>query len=301
MKSGRCLLSYRLPWAVFFRPFCRLISSGERALTPALPLLYFSTNSIQSATLCALRISADTGSSFGARGTLSKRRPASFGRRSPFFAFTALLDQTRFSHASLPPRERGTMWSRLPSSGFSNSPVYWQRLPSRSRIVFAHSFGRFFGTFAKFTATMTVGTRIGPRTVCTALSCSRTGSVIHSSHVTGRSASARAPWPNSISSAVATLVAIMQNASCGVRMLIACQLRFSTSTIVLFSMSDIKIVAAVCDCRCFRHSRSAATRRCLFFVVFVSHLSTINSQCLQNWLPRLVLLQVLRCQRPAHS
>src|SRR5438552_17115368 len=43
----------------------------------------------------------------------------------------------------------------------------------------------------------------------------------------------------SISSAVATLVAIMQNASCGVRTLIACQLRLSTSTIVLFSMSDI--------------------------------------------------------------
>ena len=39
---------------------------------------------------------------------------------------------------------------------------------------------------------------------------------------------------------MATFVAIWQNASCGVRMLIACQLRFSTSTIVLFSMSDIK-------------------------------------------------------------
>ena len=37
--------------------------------------------------------------------------------------------------------------------------------------------------------------------------------------------------------AVATFVAIWQNASCGVRMLIACQLRLSTSTIVLFSMS----------------------------------------------------------------
>ena len=34
--------------------------------------------------------------------------------------------------------------------------------------------------------TMTVGTRICPRTVCTALSCGRTGSVIHSSHETGR-------------------------------------------------------------------------------------------------------------------
>src|SRR5579884_253309 len=38
---------------------------------------------------------------------------------------------------------------------------------------------------------------------------------------------------------VATLEAIMQKASCGVRILIACQLRFSTSTIDLFNMSFI--------------------------------------------------------------
>src|ERR1043166_6784029 len=180
-------------------------------------------------------MSAVTGSSFGARGTVSSFRPASCGRRLPFFAFTFLSDQTRFPHSSLPPRERGRTWSRLPSSGRSNLPVYWQRLPSRSRMVFAQSFGRFFGTLAKFNATITVGTRIAPRTVCAALSPSRMGSVIHSSQVTGRM------WFSpSISSAVATFVAIWQNASCGVRMLIACQLRFSTSTIVLFKRSFIK-------------------------------------------------------------
>ena len=43
-----------------------------------------------------------------------------------------------------------------------------------------------------------------------------------------------------MSSAVATFVAIWQNASAGVRMLIACQLRLSTSTMVLFNMSLIK-------------------------------------------------------------
>src|SRR5205809_4084646 len=117
------------------------------------PILGFSlfhscTNSFHSATLCALRMSADTGSSFGARGTLSSFNPASSGRRLPFFVFTVLLDHTRFSHASLPPRERGTTWSRLPSSGFSTLPVYWQRLSSRSRIAFPQSFGRFFGTLA---------------------------------------------------------------------------------------------------------------------------------------------------------
>src|SRR5881397_2252137 len=95
------------------------------------------------------------------------------------------FDHTRFSHVSAPPRERGRTWSRLPSSGFSNLPAYWEGLPSRSRIVFAQSCGRFFGTFAKLTVTMTVGTRIARRTACVALSCGRTGNVIHSSHVDG--------------------------------------------------------------------------------------------------------------------
>src|SRR5215510_13985515 len=104
-------------------------------------------------------MSADTGSSFGARGNESSFRPASCGKRSAFCWFTSLADQTRFSQASLPPRERGTTWSRLPSSGRSTRPVYWQRLPSRSRMLRAFSFGRFLGTRAKFTATMTVGTR----------------------------------------------------------------------------------------------------------------------------------------------
>ena len=40
---------------------------------------------------------------------------------------------------------------------------------------------------------------------------------------------------------MATFVAIMQNASCGVRTWMACQLRFSTNTIVLFKMSDINL------------------------------------------------------------
>src|SRR5439155_22245572 len=154
-------------------------------------LVHSFTNSFQSIVPWALRMSAVTGNSFGARGTVSSFKPASCGRRLPFFAFTVLSDQTRFPHSSLPPRERGRTWSRLPSSGRSNLPVYWQRLLSRSRIAFAQSFGRFLGTLAKFSATMTVGTRIAPRTVCTALSPSRIGSVIHSSHVTGRMSALR--------------------------------------------------------------------------------------------------------------
>src|SRR6266852_3601940 len=94
------------------------------------------------------------------------------------------------------------------------------------------------------------------------------GSVIHSSHVTGRM------WFSpSISRAVATFVAIRKNASAGVRMLIACQLRLSTSTIDLFSMSVIKFDAKVFIlCWCLR---TAA----------------------ENWLPRLALLQGA-CARP---
>src|SRR5439155_10256795 len=262
------------------------LQAGKRARAPALLIFHSFTNSFQSAMLDALRMSAVTGNSFGARGTLSSFKPASCGRRLPFFAFTVLSDQTRFPHSSLPPRERGRTWSRLPSSGRSNLPVYWQRLPSRSRIVFAQSFGRFLGTLAKFSATITVGTRIAPRTVCTALSPSQIDSVIHSSHVTGRIL-----FSPSMSSAVATFVAIWQNAWAGVRMLIACQLRFSTSTIVLFRMSFM----------CLHTATALRASEVFVLCIFVgfSHLSSINSQRLQYWLPRLVLLQVLRFQRPA--
>src|SRR5258706_9642759 len=121
---------------------------GERALKPALPLVYLFRNSFHSATPWVLRRSAVTGSSFGARGTVRSLRPASCGRRSALRWFTSLAAQTTFSHVSAPPRERGTTWSRLPSSGCSNRPVYWQRLRSRSRMLRALSFGRFFGTLA---------------------------------------------------------------------------------------------------------------------------------------------------------
>src|SRR5437773_11758429 len=53
-----------------------------------------------------------------------------------------------------------------------------------------------------------------------------------------------------------TLVAIIQNASCGVRTWIACQLRLSTSTIVLFRMSVIKLL----------DTATAPRVKCLFFI-----------------------------------
>jgi len=47
---------------------------------PGFGLLYSFRNSFHSATPWALRMSTDTGSSFGARGALSSFRPASCGR-----------------------------------------------------------------------------------------------------------------------------------------------------------------------------------------------------------------------------
>ena len=60
----------------------------------------------QSAMSCGLRMSAVTANSLGGRGTVSSFSPASCGRRLPLQEFTALPDHTRFSHPSVPPRER---------------------------------------------------------------------------------------------------------------------------------------------------------------------------------------------------
>src|SRR5205814_14533 len=87
-----------------------------RGLLPC-PFDYDFTKRFQSVMPSGLRMSAEAGSSLGTRGALSSFKPASCGRRLPLRALTALSDHTKFSHASLPPRERGRMWSRLPSSG----------------------------------------------------------------------------------------------------------------------------------------------------------------------------------------
>jgi len=60
-------------------------------------------------------MSADAGSSFGARERDRSLSPASRGRRSALRWFTSLLAHTKFSQVSRPPRERGTTWSGCPS------------------------------------------------------------------------------------------------------------------------------------------------------------------------------------------
>jgi hypothetical protein len=103
-------------------------------LTPALPLFHSFRNSFHSATPWALRMRADTGISFGARGTLEQLQAGLVRQAVGLALVHVLADQTRFSHVSAPPRERGTTWSRLPSVRVQQRPVYWQRLPSRSRM-----------------------------------------------------------------------------------------------------------------------------------------------------------------------
>src|ERR1700722_5485508 len=73
--------------------------------------------------LLTLRMKNVLGSSLGAVGDLSRRRPTSSGRRSALRLFTSLLARTQFSHEVLPPRERGRTWSMLPSLGRSDWPV----------------------------------------------------------------------------------------------------------------------------------------------------------------------------------
>lgn len=138
-----------------------------------------------------------TGGSFGARGTASSRRPASCGRRSALRWFTSFADHTRFSHESAPPRERGTTWSGLPSSGRRASGASWERARSSPHDHRRHTDDAVRG--ADKVVTM------------------RTGSLNHSSHVTGRRACASVVSPSLMSSAVAAFVAVWQNASAGVQ------------------------------------------------------------------------------------
>src|SRR4051794_22137603 len=75
---------------------------GERALTPGVRRVHSLRNSFHSAMSKALRMSAVSGGSFGARDVESSFSPASCGRRLPLCEFTSLFDYTRFSHVFAP-------------------------------------------------------------------------------------------------------------------------------------------------------------------------------------------------------
>jgi len=61
---------------------------------------------------------------------------------------TSRWARTQSSQDVLPPRERGTTWSMLPSFGESLRPVYWQTPASRSQMPRPPKRGRRIGTLA---------------------------------------------------------------------------------------------------------------------------------------------------------
>lgn len=71
-----------------------------------------------------LRSNWVTGNSRGVSGRRRRVSPASSGVRFALREFTSRAARTQFSQFVAPPRERGTMWSMLPSPGRRGRPVY---------------------------------------------------------------------------------------------------------------------------------------------------------------------------------
>src|SRR3546814_6455206 len=57
--------------------------------------------------------------------------PLAAGRRLPFTRLQSWQAVTTFSHEVRPPRERGTMWSKVRSAAGRSSPQYWHSKESR--------------------------------------------------------------------------------------------------------------------------------------------------------------------------
>src|SRR3546814_40926 len=57
--------------------------------------------------------------------------PLSPSRRLPFTRLQSWQAVTTFSHEVRPPRERGTMWSKVRSAAGRSSPQYWHSKESR--------------------------------------------------------------------------------------------------------------------------------------------------------------------------
>src|SRR3546814_16944976 len=57
--------------------------------------------------------------------------PLSPSRRLPFTRLQSWQAVTTFSHEVRPPRERGTLWSKVRSAAGRSSPQYWHSQESR--------------------------------------------------------------------------------------------------------------------------------------------------------------------------
>src|SRR3546814_12864611 len=61
--------------------------------------------------------------------------PLSLSRRLPFARLQSWQAVTTFSHEVRPPRERGTIWSKVRSSARKSSPQYWHSKESRRKTL----------------------------------------------------------------------------------------------------------------------------------------------------------------------
>src|SRR3546814_4613271 len=61
--------------------------------------------------------------------------PLSLSRRLPFTRLQSWQAVTTFSHEVRPPRERGTIWSKVRSSARKSSPQYWHSKESRRKTL----------------------------------------------------------------------------------------------------------------------------------------------------------------------
>src|SRR5436190_7510862 len=99
-------------------------------------------------------VAASHNAAWGAVGARWSLRPASARRRSSFRALHARHEATTFSQLWVPPRERGTTWSRSAAARLQ----YWQRCPSRANTARRESGTRVrYGTRTKWTRRITEG------------------------------------------------------------------------------------------------------------------------------------------------
>src|SRR5881398_3429758 len=82
------------------------------------------------------------------------------GSRFPLRVLHGMHEQTTFSHVVVPPRSRGTTWSKFKSFRSKRLPQYWQVFLSRSKTLWRVNFTSFFGKRSKSRSTITRGTRI---------------------------------------------------------------------------------------------------------------------------------------------
>ena len=84
----------------------------------------------------------------------------------PFFMLHEVHAATTLSQTVRPPRERGTMWSKVRFSAGDFSPQYWQVKPSRRKTLKRVNAGRLVARTYRLSE-MTLGSRISTEGECT--------------------------------------------------------------------------------------------------------------------------------------